>query len=267
MKKIVLLLLCLALVVSLCACRTGVDPVQDPSSEEESLMEGSEEEATITFETPYIDLQIPAIYEGNVIITVTNEEPYTLTFKTAEDEVELYSLSFGEKKKILMGTLLLENENIVLYADFVEFSKDDEHYIEYGEYQEGVNTILQHLMKDNKFVINEIIEYDDPTTFDIPTKTVTLKYPNKWKEKVVVDVRDDIVKFSYKEEKLFDIVFEECDGYLLGTYNSTPIYVIFYSFDKSKYNEEEKKALYGMTEDVDVILQALIKDSNFIINY
>ena len=194
------------------------------------------------------------------------EDPYTLTFKT-KDGTEIYSLYFGKETENLFGTILLKEENVVLYASFKTFDEDDEHYMEYGEYQDGVNTILHHLMKNENFVVNEEVEFEDNTTFDINTDLVILKYPNKWKDEVTIEVTADTVKFSCGKEKLFDLVFKECDGYLLGTYDDTPIYIISYEFDETEYSEDEKMELYGMAEDVNVILQYLMEDDKFVINY
>ena len=266
MKKIILMLLCLVMVLSFCACRAGEDPVQEPSSNEEesTLPENSvEEEKTTTLNTPYIDLQIPASYEGKVDAEVTDE---TVVFKM-KDGTELYTLYFGEATENLIGTILLEDKNVVLYASFTELNSEDEKYMEYAQHQEGINTILHNLMKNENFVINEVVEYEDPTMFDIKTDLVTLKYPNKWKDKVKVEVTDDIVKFTCGKEKLFDLVFKECDGYLLGTYDNTPIYIISYEFDETKYSEDEKMDLYGMAEDVNVILQHLAEDPKFQTSY
>ena len=262
MKKIILMLLCLVMVLSFCACRAGEDPVQDPSSsgEESSLPESSvEEEKTTTLNTPYIDLQIPASYEGKVDAEVTDE---TVVFKT-KDGTELYTLYFGEATENLIGTILLEDKNIVIYVSFAELDVEDTN----AKYRDGINTIIKNLMKNENFVINEAVEYEDPTMFDIKTDLVTLKYPNKWKDKVKIEVTDDTVKFTCGKEKLFDLVFKECDGYLLGTYDNTPIYIISYEFDETKYSEDEKMDLYSMSGSVNAILQELMKDSKFVINY
>lgn len=269
MKRIALLLLSLLLVLTLCACRSDREGGEEESSvPENSLPESSEEvEATVTLKTPYIDLQIPASYEGKVESEVTNEDPYTLTFKAKADGTELFTLYFGKETENLLGTLQLEKENIVLYADFAELDEKAETYTEYAQYQEGINTILHALINGGRFHVNEIVEYEDSTTFDIKTDLVTLKYPNKWKDKVTVDVTEDTVKFAYDDLKLFDLVFKECDGYLLGTYKETPIYIISYDFDETKYSEDEQMEIYGMAEDVNVILQYLMEDSNFEINY
>lgn len=99
---------------------------------------------------------------------------------------------------------------------------------------------------------------DENATFQIKTSVVTLVYPQKWENKLNIEVTKDTVKFVNKETPIFDIVFKECDGYLLGTYKKTPVYIV----EHPVYNDEQ--AL--MVEDVNVILQNLMKDENFEIN-
>ena len=86
-----------------------------------------------------------------------------------------------------------------------------------------------------------------------------MKYPAKWQDKVEISVSDEGVKFSASGVPLFDLVFAEGDGFLLGTYNGTPIYIVDYPV--------ETEEMLAMQEDVNVILQYLIEDSNFKINY
>lgn len=273
MKRVLLAWLSLLLVLALCACKsdqgtTAAQQGEDATSPSENNTQDTttEPEKTIAVQTPYGDLQVPGSYEGVVEAVVKNEDPYTLTFQVKDDGTELYTLYFGQETADLIGTLLLDQKNVVLYADFAELNENAESYLEYAGYQQGINTIVAHLVDSGKFVMNEVVIIEDTTTFDIKTGVVTLKYPNKWKDKVTVDVTEDVVKFSYKGEKLFDLVFKECEGYLLGTYDNTPIYIISYTYDESGYSEEEKMELRGMENDVNVILQHLMEDSKFVIS-
>ena len=59
-------------------------------------------------------------------------------------------------------------------------------------------------------------------------------------------------------DKVFDLRFENCDGYLLGTYKNTPIYIVEY---KAKNDDQ-----VAMQQDVNVIINNLSKDKNFNIN-
>jgi hypothetical protein len=53
---------------------------------------------------------------------------------------------------------------------------------------------------------------EDDSTFDIETNLGTLKYPNKWKEKVLIEVTDEKVCFSKDGVQLFDLFFKDSDA-------------------------------------------------------
>lgn len=219
--------------------------------------------ADVTIKTPYCKLAVSEDFAKNVKDVVSAEEPYTVTFRMRSDDTELFSVVFGGETEDLLGTLVLEEENIVLYARVNELDSADADYETYRMYQDGLSTIIQNLSSDYDFVMNEIIVKEDTSTFDIKTSVVTLKYPNKWKDKVTVDVADETVKFSCNGEKLFDLYFTECDGYLLGTYKDTPIYIVDYPLDKGKLSEDELFELSAMQQDVNIIIRYLSEDGNF----
>ena len=110
-------------------------------------------------------------------------------------------------------------------------------------------------MNDYDFVAGERIEYEDNSTFDIVTPVVTMKYPAKWKDKVTVTVTSDRVSFVNDGTPIFDLVFSDEEGYLLGTYSGTPISIVDYPV-----TTDEQAA---MQEDVNVILGFLFNDPNF----
>lgn len=91
-----------------------------------------------------------------------------------------------------------------------------------------------------------------------------MKYPLKWKDLVTVEVADDSVCFSYGDIKLFDLLFDSDEGYLLGTYDGTQIKIISYDFDKDSLSEDEYFNCCAMQEDVNVILQYWLSDKNFV---
>ncbi|MBR0466828.1 MAG: hypothetical protein IJJ40_04965 [Clostridia bacterium] len=100
-----------------------------------------------------------------------------------------------------------------------------------------------------------VVEEDNQKTFDIKTEVTTLKYPERWEKTADIKTEEDKVVFSLNDKTVFEIVFKECDGYLLGTYNGTPIYIV--ETETEDYNEKL------MLEDVDIILQNLLEDENF----
>lgn len=220
-------------------------------------------EDVISISTPYCDLWVPDYFDGKVVHKVKSEDPYTVVFKTKKGNVRLFELSFNKATSEVLGTLELKDENVVIYVDFAKLDKDGKNYNKYVSYQEAVNTITTHLSEDYDFTIGEIVEKGPGATFEIETSLTTLKYPKKWEDKVQINVEDERVRFAYKDEKLFDLCFYECDGFLLGTYRETPIYVISYDIDEEKYKEAEYMEISGMQQDVNVIIEHLDKDRRF----
>lgn len=263
MKKFLAAVLAIICLVALVACGAGEQTPPEPTEDVPEAVESTD----VSIETPYCDLVVTKEFADNVKSKVISEDPYTVSFRMISDDTELFSISFGGETEMLLGTLQLENENVVLYADYNDLDRENENYETYCTYQEGISTIINHLSSDYDFIVNEITDWVDPSTFDIQTPVVTMKYPNRWKEKVTIDVSEEAVKFSCNGEKLFDIVFSECDGFILGTYKDTPIYVKDYTINKGSYSEAQYLELCTMQEDMNVILQGLLEDSNFEIVY
>lgn len=262
MNKILACVILIVYILSLSACNTTSANIEGQGSETGSMEVSDSTEKmelnTESIQTPYATLELPNGYFDHVSYKVECEDPYTLMFRAKQDDTELYSLIFNGSGDILLGTIVGKKSNTVLYMNISEIDINSDNYNEYSVYQEAVNDILNGLINNYDFVENEVIEWEDNKTFDIKTSIVTMKYPNKWKDKVQVDVSDDEVKFSNNGTHLFDLVFKECDGYLLGTYNGNPIYVVDYDVK----NDEQA----AMQEDVNVILRNLMEDSNFVIN-
>ena len=260
MKRIVAFTLMILFAFSLCACKSD-NGADNNSSTDNSVAISAD---AIKISTPYLDLQLKKSIAENVTYKVTNKNPYTLTFKAKKDGTKLFSLIFDGTGDDLLGTIIGEDKNTVLYVNMFELDNKSEDYQEYTSYQMGVNDILNRLSKDSSFISGEIVEDEDKSTFDINTDIVTLKYPNKWKDKVDIDVSDKAVMFSFKGVKVFDIYFGEVeDGSLIGTYNQTPIFVLSYLPDNSKLSDEELSEYSEMQYDVNRIINNLKKDKKF----
>ena len=245
MKKTVVLVLAFFCFLTLAACKPGGDGTS------------AAKEKTVTISTPFVDLKVSENFDANVSHEVVNENPYTLLYRAKKGKAELFSLIFNGSGEALLGTVVGDKENTAIYINMPELDKDSEYYEENCIYQEGVNDILDGLMADYNFSVKEAAANEDNSTFDIPTSVVTLKYPAKWKEKVQITVLKDGVQFSNNDTRLFDLMFTECDGYRLGTYKDIPIYVVDYM------TENDEQAV--MQEDVNVILQYLMKDPDFVV--
>ena len=164
----------------------------------------------------------------------------------------------------LIGTITGKDKNTVVYMNVFDLDSNSENYEEYSSYQMAMNDIANSLLDNKNFVSDEVIEYEDNSTFDIKTNIVTLKYPNKWKNKVNIDVSDEAVIFTFKDTKLFDIYFKDIEnGSKIGTYNKTPIFVISYLPDGNKLSEEEMNEYTEMQYDINEIVNNLKKDKKF----
>jgi hypothetical protein len=267
MKKLSVILAALLLILSLAACgqKSSADPTESGAAADETTAAKE-----IRVPTPYADLILPADYDGAVTYGVESEDPYMLTFWAGEDEVELFSFVFnGDGKGLtLIGTLIGENENTVIYARVCDLDSGSKDYLRFAAYQEEMSDIIGRLKTDYEFVTNAVIEPDQPEdreTFDIKTKVVTLKYPTEFKDKVNAAVSDDGVRFSAGGTALFDILFGEgADGHLIGTYNGTPISIALHDLDKDQLTEEAYQELSAMQDASNVILDYLEADANFV---
>ena len=230
----------------------GMETSEEAGAPTESKPEG---EDFVTISTPYADLRLPASFDKAVSHEETGNEPYVITFKSRTDETELFSIIFNGTGEYLVGTLMGEEKNTVVHANTNDLDQNDQNYESNLFYQEQLYLILGYLAEDYNLVPEEAIDDEDPMDFEIQTSLVTLYYPSRWKEKVEIEVLDNGVKFSAAGTPLFDLMFEECDGYLLGTYQETPIYMVEYPV------ETEEQA--AMQAGVNTILQHLSEDPNF----
>lgn len=258
MKKIILAFL-LAAILLLCACGNN-------SSSSTPDSKNATEEKVEAIATPYTDIYVPAAFKDNVNNEVTSKDPYTLTFKAAEDDTVIFSLIFNGdgKKGTLVGTLIGENENTVVYLDMPGIPADNPNYETYCGYQEDSTTLIAHLSDDHEFIKNEIIESENQETFDIKTDVVTLKYPKKWEDKIAVETDEKSAVFSSSDTPLFAFYFnDEESGYLLGRYKDVPISFTSFDIDKEKFDETEYQELALMQDDANVMLDYLEEDENF----
>lgn len=224
---------------------TDVGPTGDDPADTEP--ESPLEKTTYVIEAGGLELKYTEKWKDRVSVSVSEDRA-----SFACGESKLFDLVFNSEEGIVLGTVRGENNTVISYVDY-PLENDDRELL---EMKMDLNVILQNLEQDYDFVRDEAIWDEDSETFEIKTSVVTLHYPSRWKEKVNVDVTERGVAFAAGETKLFDLVFEECDGFRLGLYNGTPIYIVDYPVR----TEEEMH----MQQDVNVILQFLYEDSSFV---
>lgn len=250
MKKWYVVVAAALIAVLLAACGSQ----SDGKSENAATVDSAGVKYNI-IETPYANLRVTEDFDENVAHKETGKEPYVLTFSSKKDDTELFSIVFNGKGNTLFGTIVGEDANTVIHTNLVKLDENSENYETNRAYQDKLKDILSCLTADYEIILGEEVDHETTSDFDIETPVVTLKYPNKWKNKVKVEVTDDSVKFSNNGTPVFDLVFKETKGYLLGTYKETPIYMVEHPV---KTNEQA-----AMQQDVNVILKHLMKDPNF----
>ena len=255
MKKFFPVILGLMLLVSLVGCGTQKEEdsvsatTLPPSESNEQNVSSENENNTFVIEAAGLKLQYPLRWQEQVSIDVDTN---TATFSFENEK--LFTLFFNcPDKGNVLGTVCGDKNIVITILDY-DVSNDNA-----VSMQEDVNVILQHLIEDYDFVAGEAIVKESSDVFAIKTSITTLYYPVKWQDMVSVEVSDTKVSFTYGNESLFDLVFTETEnGFLLGTYEDTPIYVVDYEVSSNEAS--------AMQEDVNVILHYLIEDDNFLIN-
>lgn len=256
MKKFTVLLLIFGIFFVFAGC--GKEKIPEASSGGDGVF---------VIKSPYCDLKYPEKWQDQVDIFVETGSFCTVEFTDKRSGTPLFDLVFGREKGNLYGTLILDGENIVIRIVDYELDQNAEDYQTLCMMQEDVNVILQHLTEDYTVVINEIVEKNsDPSVMSIQTPLVTLYYPQKWAEKVTVTSGASGATFVYGEFPLFDLTFGGGEGVLLGTYLAVPIRITSYTLDRETVSENIYDEYCAMQEDVNVILQYLMEDSDFVIN-
>lgn len=263
MKKLVCLLLCSAVIMALFAGCNQNDAPENSAPVSESMVVGTEGEETYPIKTRYCVLRYPERWKEQVQVTIEEQGVYTVKFSA--DGVALFDLAFGGEDGYVLGTLKLDEGNVPVRITSYEVEPGSEQYETYCAMQMDVNVILNGLWMEYEFADGVLIEDVDDSVFGIETSVGTLYYPERWKDQVTVDVSDSAVKFSANGIQLFDLLFGDSEGYLLGTYNGTDIRVVSYDIEQGDLPEQEFHDLCAMQEDVNVVLQHLMEDTNFII--
>ena len=245
MKKCFVIAMVLVMILALAAC----DKSANPADESDTKKTGAENNATYTISVEGLDLKYPEMWQDKVTIDISSDRA---AFSCGD--IKLFDLVFNGDEGTVLGTVCGDKNIVISIVDYPIDTNDKESL----KMLEDVNVILDNLILDYDFVEGKAVEKADEATFNIKTDVVTMRYPAKWKEKVQVSVENECIKFSNDGTPLFDLVFAECDGYLLGVYNGTPIYIVDYSV-----KTDEQRA---MKEDVNVILQFLMEDSSFKLN-
>ena len=260
MKRLVLLFVCvLSFVFVFIGCTNNV------STPNNVIATISNDIQTYTIETDYCDLKYPVEWKEKVKTNIESKDnEYIVHFLS--DDTDLFDLLFNCGSGDVLGTLLLDGENVVIRVSFAELNPKVPSYDDYVKMQAGVEVILSNLSSDYDFIAGEEYSYDKDSVYEIKTDVVSLYYPLQWKDIVTVKQSDDVVSFVCDDIKLFDIFFNEAvDGAsLMGTYDGTDIFLLTYDIEQDQLSDYSYNSLCAMQESVDVILDNLNNDSKFV---
>ncbi len=258
-KQFVIITMLVLFIIVLAGCSAKKDSPSDSSG----LVTDTSAEVTV-YKTKYCDLKYPIKWADQVKAEIDESGAYTVKFALS-DGTPIFDLIFDGQTGLLLGTLTGDDTNTVIRFVDYPMEENDNRYNTFCAMAEDVNVIIENLTRDYSFAAGEEIVKEDPTTFEINTSVTVLQYPAKWQDKVNIDLSDSSAKFSCGEYKLFDLYFEGEEGSLLGTYKGKPFRMVSYDIDPSAVSGEMFDVLCAMQEDVNVILQYLMKDTEFII--
>lgn len=283
-KKIIIIIVLFVLIVA-CSIylfknkQNNEKDIPDNENINENIVEEDnamivDEIETFSIETKYVTLEFPSKWKDKVDITINDEEPYTVSF--SYNDSPLFDLVFNGTSGFRLGSMINNGQVININVNFYDVDSDsmsNEEYLNYCAMQEDINVIIDKLVENYGFIIGESgIEAEENTNiYKITTKYCNLSYPEKWKDLVNVEIDDsDIytVKFSYKDIPLFNLTFNEGNGYKLGNMNidgnDITIYIDDFNFNKDELSEQDYVNCCAMSSDVNVILEHLIEDYGFV---
>lgn len=214
----------------------------------------------MTVETSFCDIKFPSKWENTVKVDVLEQSVETVRFSM--DGVSIFDITFG-KGDTLLGTLKNGAETTDVYVLFYELDNKDKNYETYAKVQDDVNVITENLAKDYSFTPGAPLLEDNGEVFEIKTSLLTLQYPERWKDRVAIEVAEKQVSFSCEGTPLFTLYFGGEKGELLGTYDGTELRIVTDKLDREKLSSEQFAEYSAMQEDVNVILEGLYDDKEF----
>ena len=211
---------------------------------------------TYSIETSFATLKYPVKWKNKVSVTTSGN---TVSFSS--NGTKLFDLTFDTASGDYLGAFVKDGKQHGVYIKSYSIPSGKD---ELAAMQEDVNVILQNLVDDYGFKFGAVLDEETGETYSITTSFATLKYPLKWKSKVSVTTSGNTVSFSSNGTKLFDLTFDKANGDFIGTYKAGgtdhSVYIKSYSIPSGK------DELAAMQEDVNVILQNLVKDYGFKFN-
>lgn len=258
MRRLVIVLLCFVFITATLSACSGE---KNKATEAAATPDTSAGDELLSIKTDYCTLKYPNKWGDKFSTKIENTGVYTVEFLYGDTPV--FALTFNGGEGSPLGTIIVEESHIVIRVDAYPHDQKDENYDIYRVMQEDINTMVDHLKKDYQFV-TDIIEDASDEVFEIKTPVVSLFYPKKWEDKITVDTDENTVRFSYEQISLFDISFGGDNGEVIGSYKDIPVLLDEHIIDKDAVTDEQFKTMSAMKEDINVIIEYLRKDSEFV---
>lgn len=245
--------------------------------------------------TPYGTLYYPKRWESHLRVVPIESDVFSIQFfgrVEGKTEQQLFDILFGGEVGVIIGYLSInETEEVVIrinsydYAMGDDWNEEDKNVI-YGM-SEDVNYLIAELERMDNFSLTsknnveetknqEELNNEVAGEIEFQTPYATLYYPKKWESQLkAVPVEGDVYTMQFygliegkAEQQLFDIVFGNTEGVLLGTLETqngnVEVYVVSYDFiPGDDWSEAERNIIYGMSEDVNYIINKLYEIDTF----
>lgn len=233
------------------------------------------EKTFMEIETPYVVLQYPSRWEETVRVEQIEDDVYTVAFYgTVENREEhhLFDILFGDGDGFEIGKILVDGKVVrmcvVTYDLKTDESWSDEEILEL----KGMREDVQHIISS----VSTLVADFESSSFAIDTPYVTLYYPSIWKESARIEQKEGTpyglefyaVIDGRGEIPIFDLIFGgesgDCLGYISHNGEKIRLNIVSHSVEISDdWTEEEVSTVYGMKDDVNYIITALVETGLF----
>ncbi len=264
------------LTAAACLMLAGCGSLQSGNTSDTTHIYAGESESDVfSIETSFGEIKYPAKWADSVIIDKDDEPSGIIRFKYKVNETPIFDILIGRKDGKLLGFINSEGKKISVSVNMHPMYSNDKNYAEISKMQEDINVIFYYLSEDYDFELyaegdSTEINSEVESVFYIETSVATIRYPQSRKEFADISVNEGetvIVEFSAKDSgvKVFDLILGETEDTLLGTISTEsgeiPVRAEFYDLDP---DSSDYLDCCGMKEDINVILEGLVSDYNFI---
>ncbi|MBR1431518.1 S-layer homology domain-containing protein [Ruminococcus sp.] len=226
-------------------------------------------ENTAVLATPSIALTVPGEFYANTVREIIDDDPYTLLFSSKKDGTKLFSLVFNGRGDTLLGTVIGEKKNTVIYVNTYPLDSKSRNYEENSAYQKNLNDIVNAIASDYRYLAGEEIYSASSEVVDIQTPYFTFRVPESFDENVSHEITNKdpftILFRSMKDNaRLFSLVINGKGETLIGTVvTHEGNYVIYADFYRLNENSKYFSDNAAYQEMINYIIDNLSRDYQF----